>query len=697
MSSRSGTESSDSELRIHTFIRVKPLDSNEEKSPRLEFGRDNVTIKADSGKNPKTLPFDKVFNETASQKRVYETVVKPLVKEVLQGYNCTVFAYGQTSTGKTYTMSGDFESLGENNIHSGMIPRAMADIFSELENLKCEYQVNISYLELYNEKMRSLLKFYDDEFNIQVLEGTDGKIILKGLILTPVKTKEEALNLLKAGMQKKQIASTKMNINSSRSHTIFTITVGVKEVVEGNNDDVIRIGKLHMVDLAGSENVSKSGASEVLGAKKRINEMSNINRSLLSLGRVIISLTENNPHIPYRESKLTRFLKDSLGGNTKTCMVGTISSSDSCLDETENTLNFTSKARLIKNKPEKNEKLSKKNLMEMLAEETMKLKRDLEAARSQKGLYISKESYIEMTDRLKELTEQRKVAIEQYKTLLEECNKNMALFNNLSADFDEKCYEFEDLTANIEHEREKFKEKLDDHSKEITVREHLLEKYREAESKLTERAKRSKSVLENLYEQNLALHNKIDRQSFPTRCKPQHTDFNNDFKSTNSKIITKRLQSLTLKKMGSKIITKRLQSLTLKKMGSKIITKRLQSLTLKKMGSKIITKRLQSLTLKKMGSKIITKRLQSLTLKKIGSEIITKRLQSLTLKKMGSKIITKRLQFLTLKKMGSKIITKRLESLTYKKMGSIIPMGNKINKSSKPKPEISLSLTLFCG
>ncbi|XP_046684016.1 kinesin-like protein KLP2 isoform X1 [Homalodisca vitripennis] len=512
MSSRSGTESSDSELRIHTFIRVKPLDSNEEKSPRLEFGRDNVTIKADSGKNPKTLPFDKVFNETASQKRVYETVVKPLVKEVLQGYNCTVFAYGQTSTGKTYTMSGDFESLGENNIHSGMIPRAMADIFSELENLKCEYQVNISYLELYNEKMRSLLKFYDDEFNIQVLEGTDGKIILKGLILTPVKTKEEALNLLKAGMQKKQIASTKMNINSSRSHTIFTITVGVKEVVEGNNDDVIRIGKLHMVDLAGSENVSKSGASEVLGAKKRINEMSNINRSLLSLGRVIISLTENNPHIPYRESKLTRFLKDSLGGNTKTCMVGTISSSDSCLDETENTLNFTSKARLIKNKPEKNEKLSKKNLMEMLAEETMKLKRDLEAARSQKGLYISKESYIEMTDRLKELTEQRKVAIEQYKILLEECNKNMALFNNLSADFDEKCYEFEDLTANIEHEREKFKEKLDDHSKEITVREHLLEKYKEAESKLTERAKRSKSVLENLYEQNLALHNKIDRQ-----------------------------------------------------------------------------------------------------------------------------------------------------------------------------------------
>uniref|UniRef100_A0A1B6KLE4 Kinesin motor domain-containing protein n=1 Tax=Graphocephala atropunctata TaxID=36148 RepID=A0A1B6KLE4_9HEMI len=512
MASKNGKPQNTTEM-IQAYIRVRPLYSHEEKSPLLEFSRNEVTIKDESGRLLKTLTFDKVFSESASQRRVYDTVVGPMINEILQGYNCTVFAYGQTGTGKTYTMTGDCEAQGENAIQAGIIPRAMDDIFQALQNISCEYQVKISYLELYNEKMKSLLHYYDHDFDIQLMDDMDGNVVLKGLTPIPVNSKEQALKLLKVGMEKKQTASTKMNINSSRSHTVFTITVTLKETEAADDDDVLRIGKLHLVDLAGSENASKSGASEAIGGvKKRLNEMSNINRSLLTLGRVITCIAENNPHIPYRESKLTRFLKDSLGGKTKTCVVGTISPTNSCLDETENTLNYANKVRLIKNKPEKNEKVSKKECMQMAADELMNLKRDLEAARLQEGVFVSNESYADMRKQIDILIGQNACIAEKYNILVGEYNKTMEMFNSFKADYDDKLADIEDLKSTLYWEDQYFNEKQQQWVKEMDIREHLLSMLKEKESKLTEEAKKSTIVLADLCEQNVILHDKVERQ-----------------------------------------------------------------------------------------------------------------------------------------------------------------------------------------
>ncbi|XP_054263788.1 kinesin-like protein Klp61F isoform X1 [Macrosteles quadrilineatus] len=507
-------------INIQSYIRVRPLSSKEKKANVLEFGKKEVTIKsgAESSKLNKTLLYDRVFDEQSKQIVIYNAVVKPMIKEVLQGYNCTVFAYGQTGTGKTYTMTGDQDpdACWEESVHAGIVPRAMHDLFHELSIQACEYQVSVSYMELYNERLRSLLKD-NEETDLKLIDDLEGGVIVKGLLPTPVKSKEEVFKLLQHGAEKRQVAATQMNLNSSRSHTIFTINVNIKESAVAGKDDVLRCGKLHLVDLAGSENVSKSGASENIhksatGVNKRLAEASNINKSLLTLGRVITCLTENNPHIPYRESKLTRFLQDSLGGKTKTCIIGTISPAQANLDETESTLNYASKARSIKNKPVRNQTISKKDFMQVASEEIMKLKKDLEAVRQGEGFYISKESHEEMISRMKELDDQVKDSHEKYSRIKESYEQSKEMFSSLSSDFDDKCAEYEELDNLFRIESQRCQEKMKEFAKEVVVREYFIKEYEKTEGSLTEQAKTCKSVLENLLDQSNRLHDKIDRK-----------------------------------------------------------------------------------------------------------------------------------------------------------------------------------------
>ncbi|KFM22480.1 125 kDa kinesin-related protein, partial [Auxenochlorella protothecoides] len=323
--------------------------------------------------------------------RLYDSTVAPLVEEMLEGFNCTIFAYGQTGTGKTYTMTGGDLAQGsaEMTDSAGVIPRAIHQVFSYLESLGAqEFTVKASYLELYNEEVTDLLALGSEPPKVRILEDRTG-VVLNGLEEAQVRSASDIFSLLDQGTAKRRTAETLLNKQSSRSHTVFVITVSVREIL-AEGEEVIRVGKLYLVDLAGSENITRSGAVE-----QRAKEAGNINKSLLTLGRVITALVEGQGHVPYRDSKLTRLLRDSLGGRTKTCIIATIAPTVQCQEETLSTLEYAHRAKNIKNKPEINQKISKTTHLKEMNVEIEKLKLMLNATREKNGVYIPTAQYDE--------------------------------------------------------------------------------------------------------------------------------------------------------------------------------------------------------------------------------------------------------------------------------------------------------------
>ncbi|XP_037089782.1 kinesin-like protein KIF11-A [Pollicipes pollicipes] len=240
-------------------------------------------------------------------------------------------------------------------------PRTLSQLFDELRIQGVEFTVRVSFLELYNEELFDLLGPETDTTRLRLYEDASkkGSCIIQGLEEVTVHNKNDVYEILRLGSQKRQTAATLMNAHSSRSHTVFSVTVHIKEnTVDG--EELLKTGKLNLVDLAGSENVGRSGAVD-----RRAREAGNINQSLLTLGRVITSLVERAPHVPYRESKLTRLLQDSLGGRTKTSIIAAVSPASCNLEETLSTLDYAQRAKSITNRPEINQKLSKKMLMKI--------------------------------------------------------------------------------------------------------------------------------------------------------------------------------------------------------------------------------------------------------------------------------------------------------------------------------------------
>ncbi|KAI9840939.1 MAG: kinesin motor protein cin8 [Sclerophora amabilis] len=367
----------------------------------------------------KTYHFDKVFSPAADQSMIYDEVVTPILDEMLSGYNCTIFAYGQTGTGKTYTMSGDMsDQLGLLSDAAGIIPRALHSLFAKLEAGEAESSVKCSFIELYNEELRDLLSV-DDSAKLKLFEDASkkghGATLVQGMEESHIKNAGEGVNLLRNGSHKRQVAATKCNDLSSRSHTIFTVTAYVKRTAE-NGEDYLSAGKLNLVDLAGSENIQRSGAEH-----KRATEAGLINKSLLTLGRVINALVDKSSHIPYRESKLTRLLQDSLGGRTKTCIIATVSPAKSNLEETISTLDYAFRAKNIRNKPQVNQTISKKTLLREFTGEIEKLKSELIATRQRNGVYLTNDSYEEMTNE----SESRRILSEEQRAKIETMETNL--------------------------------------------------------------------------------------------------------------------------------------------------------------------------------------------------------------------------------------------------------------------------------
>lgn len=302
-----------------------------------------------------TFVFDRVFRWDAAQKEVYDYAAKPIINAVLRGFNGTVFAYGQTASGKTYTMEGpDIED----KVYQGVIPRMVWSIFDGIYNADehIEFLVKVSIVEIYNERIRDLLDPKKD--NLKVHEDKACGIFIGDVTQSYVGCEQEIFDAMRAGHYNRSVAITNMNEHSSRSHLVFMLTVEQKNL----HDRSVKVGKLHLVDLAGSEKVSKTGSSG-----ERLDEAKNINRSLSALGNVINALTDKKyTHVPYRDSKLTRVLQESLGGNAKTSLIITCSPSNYNEQETISTLRFGQRAKKIKNVVKVNHERSAEELKLLL-------------------------------------------------------------------------------------------------------------------------------------------------------------------------------------------------------------------------------------------------------------------------------------------------------------------------------------------
>ncbi|XP_065783574.1 kinesin-like protein KIF17 isoform X2 [Muntiacus reevesi] len=295
---------------------------------------------------PKQFTFDGAYYMDHFTEQIYNEIAYPLVEGVTEGYNGTIFAYGQTGSGKSFTMQG----LPDPACHRGIIPRAFEHVFESVqcaENTK--FLVRASYLEIYNEDVRDLLGA-DAKQKLELKEHPEKGVYVKGLSMHTVHSVAQCERIMEAGWKNRAVGYTLMNKDSSRSHSIFTISIEIYAMDERGKDH-LRAGKLNLVDLAGSERQSKTGATG-----ERLKEATKINLSLSALGNVISALVDGRcRHIPYRDSKLTRLLQDSLGGNTRTLMLACLSPADSNYDETLSTLRYANRAKNIRNKPRINE------------------------------------------------------------------------------------------------------------------------------------------------------------------------------------------------------------------------------------------------------------------------------------------------------------------------------------------------------
>lgn len=353
-----------------------------------------VAVKDPESRNKsKLFSFDRVFAQDSTQEEVYRYSADPLVEQVLAGYNVTMFAYGQTGSGKTFTMEGVPEARG-------IIPRMVEHIFDAIMGEEMEmyqYFVRVSYVEIYNEKIRDLLEPASQD--LRVREHRDKGVYIEDATQPYVGDPEEVLQLMAQGHLNRAVTATGMNDTSSRSHAVFMLALEQKNV----ETDAKKKSKLMLVDLAGCEKVRKTGATG-----KVMREAQNINRSLSCLGTVINCLTTGKTHIPYRDSKLTRLLSDSLGGNSKTCIIVTASPCIYNIEETISTMRFGTNCKRIKNKPKVNQELSVaeyKKMVAILERQITKLKEGNGILRSQvnilKNALLDSGSNIDITALLK--------------------------------------------------------------------------------------------------------------------------------------------------------------------------------------------------------------------------------------------------------------------------------------------------------
>jgi kinesin family protein 11 len=549
---RKGKKGSNAQERnIQVAVRCRPRNNGEIKagSPSIlecDQKRGELSVKQELA--TKTFTYDRVFGPQAKQIEVYRAIVEPLLNEVTMGYNCTVFAYGQTGTGKTFTMEGERSPEGalswEDDPLSGIIPRSLSHLFTKLNGMaeeveSYEYSLRVSYMEIYNEELVDLLS-NDDSTKLRIFEDSakKGSVLVHGLEEVIVHDKNEVFAILEKGSLRRQTAATLMNAHSSRSHTVFSITVHIKEpALDG--EELLKIGKLNLVDLAGSENIGRSGAVD-----KRAREAGNINQSLLTLGRVITALVEHAPHVPYRESKLTRILQDSLGGRTKTSIVATVSPAQCNLEETLSTLDYAHRAKNITNRPEVNQKLTKKALIKEYTEEIDRLKRDLMATREKNGIFLSEENYVGMENLIKSQKESISELAARIAAYQEEVEKLNELFTDTKEQLEGRTVALEETQVKLEcvsGQLEVTQKDLKTTTVQRDESKYLLQKHQETEVVLHKEANMLADVVRDTVGDVEGLHSKLDRCRNVER---HNTTATGTFKQDFSRMMTTMKSSL---------------------------------------------------------------------------------------------------------------------------------------------------------
>ncbi|CAN4117318.1 unnamed protein product [Withania somnifera] len=517
-------------VNVQVLLRCRPFSNEELRSnaPQVvtcnEYQREVAVSQNIAGKHiDRIFTFDKVFGPSAQQRDLYDQAIIPIVNEVLEGFNCTIFAYGQTGTGKTYTMEGECKRSksgpnGELPQEAGVIPRAVKQIFDTLESQNAEYSVKVTFLELYNEEITDLLAPEDlckvaledrQKKQLPLMEDGKGGVLVRGLEEEIVTSANEIFTLLERGSSKRRTAETLLNKQSSRSHSLFSITIHIKEATP-EGEELIKCGKLNLVDLAGSENISRSGARE-----GRAREAGEINKSLLTLGRVINALVEHLGHIPYRDSKLTRLLRDSLGGRTKTCIIATVSPAVHCLEETLSTLDYAHRAKNIRNKPEVNQKMMKSTLIKDLYGEIERLKGEVYAAREKNGVYIPKERYYQDESERKAMADQ----IEQMGVSIENQQKQLEELQNRH---DSQVQQCSFLTCKLDATQKQLNQtsKLLAYAEEqlrqcqytLKERDFIISEQKKAENALAHQACVLRADLEKSIQENASLFQKLARE-----------------------------------------------------------------------------------------------------------------------------------------------------------------------------------------
>ncbi|XP_052078459.1 kinesin-like protein KIF3A isoform X2 [Mytilus californianus] len=369
---------------VRVCVRCRPLNDTEVKQGcvmcvKVDEVRGSIEVNIPNshhGEPPKKFTFDMVFGPNSKQVDLYNQAARPIVDFVLEGYNGTIFAYGQTGTGKTFTMEG-VRAVPELR---GIIPNSFAHIFGKIAKAEGDtrFLVRVSYLEIYNEEVRDLLH-KDQNQRLEVKERPDVGVYVKDLSAFAVNNADDMDRIMTLGNKNRSVGATNMNLHSSRSHAIFSVTVECSEKGPDGKHHV-RAGKLHLVDLAGSERQAKTGATG-----QRLKEATKINLSLSTLGNVISSLVDGkSTHIPYRNSKLTRLLQDSLGGNSKTAMIANIGPADYNFDESISSLRYANRAKNIKNKAKINED-PKDALLRQFQKEIEELRKQLEEGSDYEG------------------------------------------------------------------------------------------------------------------------------------------------------------------------------------------------------------------------------------------------------------------------------------------------------------------------
>ncbi|XP_043369163.1 centromere-associated protein E isoform X3 [Dermochelys coriacea] len=378
---------------VTVCVRMRPLIARENEASgdkvQLHWKSENCTILQVDG--TRTFNYDCVFHSNDSTQQVYEGVAVPIIKSAVQGYNGTIFAYGQTASGKTYTMMGSDKSMG-------IIPKAVQDVFKIICEIPGrEFLLRVSYMEIYNETITDLLCDSRKNKPLGIREDFNRNIYVEDLIEEVVVNPEQVMEWLRKGEKKRHYGETKMNEHSSRSHTIFRMIIESRENDPANTncDGAVMVSHLNLVDLAGSERASQTGSEGL-----RLKEGCNINRSLFILGQVIKKLCDDpSGFINYRDSKLTRILQNSLGGNAKTVIICTITPVS--FDETLSTLQFANTAKRMRNTPKVNEVLDDDALLKRYRKEIVDLKRQLEEVSSKTHLHAMEK------DQLAQLLEEK--------------------------------------------------------------------------------------------------------------------------------------------------------------------------------------------------------------------------------------------------------------------------------------------------